>query len=57
MDCLWDALPLVTLLNPYGIKAILATFSVAYGNEAVAYIDEWQPFNASDSYLRRRSSW
>lgn len=43
--------PLVTLLNPYGIKAILATFSVAYGNEAVAYIDEWQPFNASDSYL------
>ncbi|CAN7732078.1 hypothetical protein LJR231_006319 [Phyllobacterium sp. LjRoot231] len=43
--------PLVTLLNPYGIKAILATFTVAYGNEAVSYIDEWQPFNASDSYL------
>ncbi|UXN57965.1 hypothetical protein [Phyllobacterium zundukense] len=43
--------PLVTLLNPYGFKAILATLTVAYGNEAVAYIDEWQPFNASDSYL------
>jgi hypothetical protein len=42
--------PLVTLLNPYGIKAILATFTVAYGNEAVPYINEWQPFNASDSY-------
>lgn len=43
--------PLVTLLNPYGIKAILATFTVAYGNEAVAYIDEWRPFNPSNSYL------
>ncbi len=41
----------MTLLNPYGIKAILATFTVAYGNEAVAYIDEWQPFNPSNSYL------
>ena len=40
--------PLVTLLNPYGIKAILATFTVAYGNEAVPFITEWQPFNASD---------
>ncbi|TXR47871.1 hypothetical protein [Phyllobacterium endophyticum] len=43
--------PIVTLLNPYGIKAILATFTVAYGNEAVPYIDEWQPFNASNSYV------
>jgi hypothetical protein len=39
--------PLVSLLNPYGVKAILATFTVAYGNEAVPYISEWQPFNAS----------
>ena len=39
--------PLVTLLNPYGIKAILATFTVAYGNEAVPFITEWQPFDAS----------
>ena len=40
--------PLVTLLNPYGVKAILATLTVAYGNEAVPYIAEWQPFNAAD---------
>jgi hypothetical protein len=39
--------PLVSLLNPYGVKAILATFTVVYGNEAVPYISEWQPFNAS----------
>jgi hypothetical protein len=38
--------PLVTLINPYGIKAILATFTVASGNEAVAQISEWNPFNA-----------
>ncbi|WP_335672099.1 hypothetical protein [Phyllobacterium zundukense] len=44
--------PLVTLLNPYGVQAILATFTVAYGNEAVPYIIEWQPFNASKSYLQ-----
>ena len=40
--------PLVTLLNPYGVNAILATLTVAYGNEAVPYIAEWQPFNAAD---------
>ncbi|GLS35991.1 hypothetical protein GCM10010869_15800 [Mesorhizobium tianshanense] len=40
--------PLVSLLNPYGVKAILATFTVAYGNEAVPYILEWRPFNASE---------
>ena len=39
--------PLVTLLNPYGIKAMLATFTVAYGNEAVPTIVEWLPFDAS----------
>ena len=39
--------PLVTLLNPYGVKAILATFTVAYGNEAVPFISEWLPFDAS----------
>jgi hypothetical protein len=38
--------PLVTLINPYGVKAILATFTVASGNEAVARISEWNPFNA-----------
>ncbi|RWN29258.1 hypothetical protein [Mesorhizobium sp.] len=40
--------PLVSLLNPYGVKAILATFTVAHGNEAVPYIMEWRPFNASE---------
>ena len=43
--------PLVTLINPYGIKAILATFTVASGNEAVAYISEWNPFNARTDVL------
>lgn len=43
--------PLVTLINPYGIKAILATFTVASGNEAVAYISEWIPFNARTDVL------
>ncbi|MGC4026544.1 MAG: hypothetical protein QM744_16235 [Mesorhizobium sp.] len=38
---------IVTLLNPYGVRAILATFSVAYGNEAVDLINEWGPFDAS----------
>lgn len=40
--------PLVSLLNPYGVKAILATLSVAYGNEAVPLILEWRPFNAAE---------
>jgi hypothetical protein len=43
--------PLVTLLNPYGFNAILATFNVAYGNEAVPYITEWHPFDASERYV------
>ena len=47
--------PVVSLLNPYGIKAILATFTVAYGNEAVPFIIEWQPFDASQAASRRRS--
>ncbi|WEZ83055.1 hypothetical protein P6U16_19430 [Rhizobium sp. 32-5/1] len=37
---------LVAMINPYGFKAILATFTVASGNEAVSFIDEWMPFNA-----------
>lgn len=37
---------LVTMINPYGFKAILATFTVASGNEAVSFINEWMPFNA-----------
>jgi len=40
--------PLVSLLNPYGVKAVLATLSVAYGNEAVPLILEWRPFNAAE---------
>ncbi|WP_421914509.1 hypothetical protein [Mesorhizobium sp.] len=40
--------PLVSLLNPYGFKAILATFTVAYGNEAVPLIVEWKAFNAAE---------
>ena len=40
--------PLVSLINPYGVKAILATFTVAYGNEAVPFIIEWRPFDASE---------
>jgi len=43
--------PLVSLLNPYGAKAILATFTVAYGNEAVPYIAEWFPFNATERFM------
>lgn len=39
--------PLVSVINPYGVKAILATFTVAYGNEAVPYINEWRPFAAT----------
>jgi hypothetical protein len=43
--------PLVTLINPYGIQAILATFTVASGNEAVAHIGEWNPLNARTDIL------
>lgn len=43
--------PLVTMINPYGAKAILATFTVASGNEAVAHISEWNPFNARTDVL------
>ena len=43
--------PLVTLLNPYGVKAILATFTVAHGNEAVPFIGEWRPFNAGQEVV------
>jgi len=39
--------PLVTLVHPYGVKAILATFTVASGNEAVPMIGEWVAFDAS----------
>jgi hypothetical protein len=44
--------PLASLLNPYGYKAILATFTVSHGNEAVPHIGEWQPFDASVDYLQ-----
>lgn len=38
--------PLVTLLHPYFWNAILATWTVMGPNEAVAFIDEWKPFDA-----------
>lgn len=38
--------PLVTLLHPYGIRAILATFTIAVDNPAVPFIREWDAFNA-----------
>ncbi|RVD14196.1 MAG: hypothetical protein EOS73_27475 [Mesorhizobium sp.] len=41
--------PLVSLIHPYGVQAILATLAVAYGNEAVSLIMEWKPFNPPDS--------
>ncbi|OJF95645.1 hypothetical protein [Pararhizobium antarcticum] len=41
---------LITMINPYGFKAILATFTVASGNEAVALISEWRPFNARSDH-------
>ncbi|MER9586272.1 hypothetical protein [Mesorhizobium sp. M0276] len=41
--------PLVSLMHPYGVKAILATLTVAYGNEAVPLIMEWKPFSQPDS--------
>ncbi|KAA3450354.1 hypothetical protein C7I87_12010 [Mesorhizobium sp. SARCC-RB16n] len=40
--------PLVCLIHPYGVQAILATFTVAHGNEAVPLIVEWRPFNAQE---------
>lgn len=50
--CIFGALcPLVSLINPYGLKAILATFSVVGSNEAVPLITEWRPFNASATPL------
>lgn len=41
--------PLVSLIHPYGVQAILATLAVAYGNEAVSLIMEWKPFTQPDS--------
>lgn len=45
-------LPLVSLIHPYGVKSILATLTVAYGNEAVPLILEWRPFNAQEQPLQ-----
>ena len=44
--------PLVTLLNPHGVRAILATFAMASGNEGIPYIQEWQAFNAAEDFLQ-----
>jgi hypothetical protein len=43
--------PLVTLLNPYGVKAIVATFTVAHGNEALPFIGEWRAFDAGQEVI------
>ncbi|UDL92223.1 hypothetical protein LGH82_13920 [Mesorhizobium sp. PAMC28654] len=42
--------PVVSLIHPYGFKAILTTFTVAYGNEAVPLITEWRAFNATEQF-------
>ena len=47
--------PVVSLIHPYLWKAMLATFSVTGGNEAVPLINEWQPFNAQD--VRGAGDW
>ena len=44
---------MVSLIHPYGVKAILTTFTVAYGNEAVPLISEWRPFNATEQFPRK----
>ncbi|TGT38573.1 hypothetical protein [Mesorhizobium sp. M8A.F.Ca.ET.165.01.1.1] len=44
--------PLVSLIHPYGVQAILATFTVAHGNEAVPLILEWRPFNVQEQDLQ-----
>jgi len=44
--------PVVSLMHPYGVKAILATFTVAYGNEAVPLILEWRAFNAQEQIFQ-----
>lgn len=44
--------PLVSLIHPYGVKSILATLTVAYGNEAVPLILEWRPFNAQEQPIQ-----
>ena len=43
---------LVSLINPYGYRAILATFTVSSGNEAVPYIGEWHPFIAGTDHYQ-----
>ncbi|MER8850885.1 hypothetical protein NKI51_07985 [Mesorhizobium australicum] len=48
--------PLVSLINPYGVQAILATLTVAYGNEAVPLILEWRPFNAQEQVLQEAAT-
>ena len=44
--------PLVTLIHPYGYKAMLATWLVVGPNEAVGVVNEWQPFNAKDHWVQ-----
>ena len=35
------------LVTPYGYRAVFATYQVFGGNEALKYINEWQPLNFS----------
>ncbi|RUX94946.1 MULTISPECIES: hypothetical protein [unclassified Mesorhizobium] len=44
--------PLVSLIHPYGVQAILATLGVAYGNEAVPLIMEWNAFNQPENSIQ-----
>jgi hypothetical protein len=43
--------PVVTLIHPYSYQAILMTFTVVGPNEALSFIEEWQPFNAPERYI------
>lgn len=41
---------LVVALTPYGLKPLLLNVSMAQGNEAVPYIDEWAPAAGAQFY-------
>lgn len=37
--------PLASIVHPYGVQSILATFTIALGNDAVPNIAEWVPLS------------
>ena len=43
--------PLVTLLHPYTYQPFVISLEMARGNEALQFIGEWQPFNATDNAI------